>query len=88
MAVRFVPGTRIPFYVACGFFAAPFWKFTLFLVVSGLAYVGVAFALFHAIGEAAGEQVRGWLPLIALGLVALALAWQGWTAWRRRRPAA
>jgi len=85
LAVRFVPGTRIPFYVASGFFAAPVWKFLLFLVISGVAYVGVAFGLFHAIGEAAGEEVRAWLPAAALGLVGLMLGWQGINALRHRR---
>lgn len=84
MAVRFVPGTRIPFYVACGLFAAPFGKFMLFLLLSGLAYVALAFGMFHAIGEAAGEDVRGWTPWVALSLVALLLGWQGVRAWRRR----
>jgi len=87
MAVRFVPGTRIPFYVACGFFAAPFAKFVLFLVLSGLAYVALAFGLFHALGEAAGETARAWAPWIALTLVAFMLGWQGVRAWRRRAAA-
>lgn len=84
MAVRFIPGTRIPFYVASGFFKAPFGKFSLFVIVSGLIYIGVAFGLFHALGAAAGEQARMWAPCAALALVAVLLSVQ-WLRSRRRR---
>ncbi len=83
MAVRFIPGTRIPFYVASGFFKAPFAKFTVFIVVSAAAYTAVAFGLFHLLGAAAGEAARGWAPLGALGLVSVLLTAQ-WLRARRR----
>lgn len=74
MAVRFVPGTRIPFYIACGFFKAPFVKFTVFVFVSAAAYVVLAFLLFHTLGMVLGEQVKAWLPLVAIGMVVCLIA--------------
>lgn len=85
MAVRFIPGTRIPFYVASGFFKAPFGKFAAFIALSGAAYAGAAFVLFHALGAVAGEAARGWLPALAIGLIVAVLAGQ-WAV-KRWRPA-
>ncbi len=73
MVVRFVPGTRIPFYVASGFFKAPFDRFSLFVALSALAYIALVFGLFHVLGEVAGEQAKGWFPIIAIGLFVLIL---------------
>ncbi len=64
--VRFVPGTRIPFYLACGLFRAPFPAFILAVIASGLLYLGAAFALLHLLGNAAGESARVYLA-IAVG---------------------
>ena len=76
MVVRFVPGTRIPFYVASGFFKAPFDKFAIFVVFSGLVYILLAFALFYIFGEVFGEQVHKYLPFIAMGLVVIVVGGQ------------
>lgn len=76
LIARFVPGTRIPLYLACGVFRAPFPRFALFVVGSGTLYSGLMFGLFHALGAAIGEQARQILPWVALGVVALVLASQ------------
>lgn len=68
VVVRFVPGTRIPFYLASGFFKAPFWRFAIFLVLSGALYIGLMYGLFHAFGQVAGEQLKGWLPIAAIAI--------------------
>lgn len=69
MVVRFVPGTRIPFYVASGFFKASFPKFSVFVILSGALYIALTFIFFHVFGEIAGERVKAWLPIIAVVLV-------------------
>jgi membrane protein DedA with SNARE-associated domain len=84
MMVRFVPGTRIPFYVASGYFRAPYARFALFLVLAGTLYVGAMFALMHALGEIAGEQARIWLPVVAIALFVTVIAVQVWRARRDR----
>ena len=39
---RFVPGTRIPLYIASGFFRASFLKFAFYILLSALMYIGLA----------------------------------------------
>ena len=81
MIVRYVPGTRIPFYVASGFFKAPFGRFAFYIILSGATYIGLSFGLFHALGAVLGEQVKTWLPLIAVGLIVGLIA----TLWIRSK---
>ncbi len=72
MIVRFIPGTRIPFYVASGFFHAPFPKFAFFIIFSGAMYISITFVFFYIFGELAGEdQAHKWLPVIAIALVSV-----------------
>lgn len=66
MIARFVPGTRIPLYIAAGFFQASFLKFSGFIFLSALIYIGIAFGLFSILGEVAGEEVKKYLPIIAI----------------------
>ena len=66
MVARFIPGTRIPLYIAAGFFQASFLKFSIFIFVSALIYIGVAFALFNALGEVTGEEAKKYLPIVAI----------------------
>ncbi|MEL6378497.1 MAG: hypothetical protein AAFR69_07405 [Pseudomonadota bacterium] len=63
---RFVPGTRIPTYLACGFFLTPYLRFVLWVMGTATLYVTVMFVLFHAVGEVAGERAKVWLPIIAV----------------------
>jgi membrane protein DedA with SNARE-associated domain len=53
--VRFVPGTRIPAYIAAGFFGVPFGAFAFWIVASGLAYVGLALGVLASVGVVAGK---------------------------------
>ena len=87
MIVRFVPGTRIPFYVASGFFNAPFSKFAFFVAFSALLYIGIIFALFHALGEVVGENIKTWLPVIAVTLMVVLITVQ-FIKKRKRKAAA
>ena len=77
VVARFVPGTRIPLYIACGLFKVPFWRFLILIVLSGALYLGLAFAAFASLGMVVGAQVRAALPFVALGAVAIVLA-IGW----------
>jgi len=65
---RFVPGVRIPLYIAAGFFGVSFARFAFFIIVSALVYIALAFALFHALGAVAGEATRFVLPIVALSI--------------------
>lgn len=63
---RFVPLTRIPCYVACGFSGVPYLKFCLIVGLTAVIYVCVIFALFYAVGEILGEKLLWILPVIAV----------------------
>lgn len=69
LTARFVPGTRIPLYLASGFFNAPFLKFFAYMFCSAVLYVSLVFALFRFLGAVAGEQIKAYLPLIGVALI-------------------
>lgn len=71
LTARFVPGTRIPTYVAAGFFKADYPKYIVTLVLTAALYVAIVFTLFHSVGAVAGEKAKVWLPAIALGCLAV-----------------
>ena len=73
---RFVPGTRIPLFVASGLFHAPFERVAAYVVGTAFIYAGIIFAVFHALGATMGEQARRTLPFAALGIVVLVMAIQ------------
>ena len=76
LTARFVPGTRIPTYVACGFFKAEYLRYVLVLILTAALYVGLTFSLFHTVGAVAGEQAKFWLPAIAIGLLVVYVAYR------------
>ncbi|MEM6899876.1 MAG: VTT domain-containing protein [Pseudomonadota bacterium] len=69
VTARFVPGTRIPLYIACGFFRAPFPRVAFFVIGSAIIYALIAFGLFHALGEMAGERIEKYAPIAAIVIV-------------------
>jgi len=71
---RFIPGARIPLYIAAGLFKASFVKFAAFILLSALMYISIAFALFHILGEVAGESAKKYLPVIAIIAIIILLA--------------
>ncbi|MEO1240617.1 MAG: hypothetical protein AAFX54_01800 [Pseudomonadota bacterium] len=70
LTARFVPGTRIPTYIACGFFKAHYGKYIIVLGMTAAMYITLMFGLFHGLGAVAGEQAKFWLPVIAVTLLA------------------
>ena len=71
LTARFVPGTRIPTYVACGFFKAHYGKYMIVLVLTASLYVAITFGLFHTVGAVIGEKAKFWLPIIAIVCLAI-----------------
>lgn len=74
LIARFVPGTRIPLFVAAGVFRAPFGLFLAYVVGSAVAYAAVAFVLLHLLGAAAGEAAAHLAPVVAGAAVAVIVA--------------
>ncbi len=79
LTARFVPGTRIPTYVACGFFRANYAKYLIALVATASLYVAIMFTLFHVGGAVAGEQAKFWLPAIAVTLLVIYVGMRWYT---------
>jgi len=86
MVARFVPGTRVPLYIACGLFQAPFGRFVFYIALSGALYIGAAYVLFHSLDMMGGERVRAVAPFIALTLAGVVLAFN-WVIAKRARSA-
>jgi len=72
IAARFVPGTRVPLYLAAGYARAPFVKFATFVTLSGAAYVSLAYVVARTVGSEAFAPLRAPAALI-VGVVAVAL---------------
>lgn len=70
---RFLPGARIPLYIAAGFFKIPFSKFALSIVLTALFYIGFIYTIFFALGEIAGEPLKTYLPIASLSAVVIYL---------------
>lgn len=70
IVARFIPGTRIPLYLAAGYFKASWWRFVFWVVVSSAINIVVFFVLFHTVGAVAGKQAVVWLPVIGVLLLA------------------
>ena len=84
VTARFVPGTRIPLYIACGFFKAPFWKVAVFVIFSAILYAAIAFTLFHLLGDMAGERIHAYAPIVAIVVVAFVVTYVATNAWMQR----
>src|SRR6266702_5986508 len=75
IASRFIPGTRLPTYLAAGLFAMPARRFALITAIGALVWIGVFFA--HT--KLLGSQVLAWFAgfqgkIAAIVLTALLLA--------------
>ncbi len=70
LTARFVPLTRVPTLVACGFFGISYVKYCIYIAITAIAYVAIIFSSFHVLGEVFGEQVRFVVPII-IGLGAV-----------------
>jgi len=83
LTARFVPGTRIPTYIAAGFFKAHYPRYVLTLVFTASLYVAIVFGLFHYVGAVAGEKALIWLPIGAVTLLAAYILFR-WINHRRK----
>lgn len=76
LIARFVPGTRIPLFIAAGLFKAPVKRVAAIISVSAFVYAAVVFAIFHGLGRILGEKYEHLIPYFALGIVASVLLFQ------------
>ncbi len=66
IAARFIPLTRVPAYVACGFFRINYLKYCLYIALTALLYVTIIFGTIHGLGSLFGEKLKFILPIIGL----------------------
>ncbi len=85
MTARFVPGTRIPTYIACGFFRVNYLRYIMVLATTATLYVTITFGLFHSVGAVAGEQAKYWLPAIAITFIAIYIGFRWFTHLNNKR---
>ncbi len=88
---RFVPGTRLPLYLAAGVLRAPWGRLALWFAAAVAVWAPLVVGLSWSLGEAVVADLVGWRQWSA-GLVAAALlAWAGLrlgqslASWRGRR---
>lgn len=68
---RFMPGMRLPFYVAAGVLRTPFWKFFWLVLVSTLAWIGLLLPLVVEFGGTVMDQAGKLGLLLGPGIVLL-----------------
>jgi len=66
ITARFVPLSRIPAYIACGFFGVKYWRYCLYIAFTAFLYVSAVFLICHLLGEVMGEQLRWLIPVIGI----------------------
>ena len=68
-ATRFLPGMRLPTYLACGFFKLPFRRFAIAVVSGTLIWVPLLFGAAYIFGVYTFSWLDIWRWPIALGAV-------------------
>ncbi len=73
VASRFLPGSRLPTYAACGFYRLSFPRFLGWLSLGSLAWTGLVFAVVGATSAAVVALLGGMRWWAGLGLLAAGL---------------
>lgn len=72
VASRFLPGARVPTYLACGMAAYPFWKYHALLLVTFWIFYSCTFAVFKTIPAPLNGSYSIWINLL-IGLASMIL---------------
>jgi len=73
LSARFIPLTRVPTYIACGFFRYSYFKYCCLIALTAAIYIALFFSAFHLLGSVAAEKLTWILPLIGIAMVLTAL---------------
>lgn len=71
ISTRFLPGTRLPTYTACGFLGVSFDRFALSVIVATLLWTTLLFFALLVLGVAVLEHFGPWRWPITFGIAAL-----------------
>ena len=69
ITTRFIPGLRLPTYVACGFFRMPFGEFARSVILATLVWTTCLFFAAYLLGYATEEWLGVWRWPISAGIV-------------------
>lgn len=73
LSTRFLPGSRIPTYTACGFFGFSLTYFMAVLSVASLVWTSVIFAVVITTGAMVLDALGPWKWVGALGFIVLTI---------------
>ena len=77
ITTRFIPGLRLPTYIACGFFRMPFGEFARLVVLATLAWTPCLFFAAYLVGYATEEWLGVWRwPISVVIVTAALLVWR------------
>lgn len=79
---RFLPGLRLPTYLACGFFAVPFRRFAVPVLSATVVWCALLFTCAYLFGVYTMQWLGVWRWPIALGAV-FVLTLVGRARWKR-----
>ena len=85
VCTRFLPGARLPTYMACGLFGVSFSRFALSVVIATAVWTSLLFSASYVFGEFTTEWLGVWRWPASLLILAVALL-AGRLAVRRRLP--
>ena len=88
LATRFVPGTRVPTYVAAGALKTSAWRFAGFLALAAACWTPLLVGASALVGKEAAEEGLGFLPRMVLVIAVAAgtlAALRAALTWRVRR---
>ena len=66
---RFVPGTRLPTYLAAGFLRLPFGRFLAITGITVAFWTASLFLLIHAFGSSIGSALQHWGGSVWIGIL-------------------
>ena len=81
---RFLPGMRLPTYIACGFLAADFQQFVMAAIVATLVWTSLLFGVSLRVGKFLMDHFGVWRWAGAIGF-AVVIVGLGWVAGRLNR---
>lgn len=79
---RFLPGLRLPTYLAAGFLRTDFWKFSLYFLIAALVWTPI---LVGSAGYASGTFLSGGLIVEVVALFVVVRLIFHFASWKNRR---
>ncbi|MGD0192200.1 MAG: VTT domain-containing protein [Rhizomicrobium sp.] len=82
MAVQFMPGLRLPTYIACGFFSLSFRRFAIAILPAVVVWSPLAFTCSYFYGEFTAKLIGVWQwPIAIVAVIGVGFAasvyWKG-----------